>query len=292
MGIIRGTALLALALLAPGPAGTQAGAGGGPVLSFIISDSAVRGPPSTTAGVVTIQLVNRGRRVHLRQFVLITDGHSADEAKAFLLTNDAPPPSPLSVGVGPVEAGQTIAVTLKLDPGTYLLFDPVVDARGVKNFRAGVVASIASRGALMRDQPNIPAIAGVMIGKQFRFGNLFRSGNTWTLSESRNRNTSMPSGLQTIRIESTIPGIHSVVLARGGPEVMRQYVAWREGRRPAPPPGLVGGVAGVPGSVLNHRTFLQARLAAGGYILFCPDRDARTGLSGFETGEFTQFAVQ
>ena len=280
-GVRVGTQLAA-ALFAASLAHAQAAPS--PTLAFTVTDSALRGPTAFTAGVVTIQLANRGRNVHQLQLLAIANGHTADEAKAYIIANDAPPQwSRLTSGVGPVEGGQTLAATLKLDPGTYLLLDLLNDPKGKLNYRAGIIAPFTGSGVVGRDLANIPAVAGLMMTNRFRFGNLFRSGNTWTQSESRDRNTRIRPGLQTIRIESFASGVHSVVLARGGPEIMRQDVEWREGRRPLPPIGLVGGVSGI---VTQARAFLQVRLTAGGYILFCPDRN------GFETGEFTQFAVQ
>jgi hypothetical protein len=289
-GVRVGTQLAA-ALFAASLARAQAAPS--PTLAFTVTDSALRGPTAFTVGVVTIQLANRGRQVHQIQLLAIATGHTADEARTYILANDAPPPwSQLTTGVGPVGGGQTIVVTLKVDQGTYLLLDLLPDARGVANYRAGIIAPLAGSGVVGRDLANIPAVAGLIIANRFRFGNLFRTGNTWTQSESRDRNTRVGPGLQTIRIESFVNGVHSVVLARGGPEVMRQYVAWKEGRRATPPAGLVGGVAGVPGAtsvpsrMSFNRVFLQVRLTPGGYIIFCPDRN------GFETGEFTQFSVQ
>jgi len=296
MAASRMATLIAALFAWGGVAMAQTTAAARPLVLTVTDSTLVVPAGAVTAGVVTIQFVNRGRGVHLLQLMFVTTGRTADEAKTYLLTNDRPP-LPLTIGVGPLEGGQTITATVKLDPGTYLVYDSLPDAHGRPNFRAGIVGSVTLGGTASRDVANIPAVSGLMIATRFRFGALLRSGNTWTQAEDRNRSTVVRQGLQTIRIESFVSGTHSVVLARGGPEVMRQYVEWKEGRRAAPPAGLVGGVTNIPGvsmqpgRMASNRVFLQARLRAGGHILFCADLD-RTGLRGYETGEFTQFSVQ
>lgn len=290
--MLHATTLLAASFFAAAaPARAQIAVGGGPVLAYTVTDSALRGPAAFTVGVVTIQVTNRGRRTHLLQLLKILDARrTIAEARDSISRHDAPPSwTQLRQGVGPVEPGQTISVTVKLDQGgDYLLLDPLAPSGGRSNARNGVVAPLTGTGVMRRGLANMPATAGLMIANRFRFGNLFRTGDTWTQSESRDRNTELRPGLQTIRIESFVAGAHSIVIARGGTEVMRQYVDWREGRRATPPAGLVGGVAGV---FFQSRAFVQLRLAGGGYIIFCPDRD-RTGMAGYETGEFTQFVVR
>jgi len=289
--LLRAAALAAMALLAATPAVGQHRAGG-PMLSFTVTDSSLRGPATVAAGVVTIQLANRGRGVHELQLLELQGGHTPEEAKNFLIANEGWPPwSRFAIGVGPVPVGASLTAIVKLDPGTYLLIDRLPDARGEANFRAGVTAPFTVTGNMIRDLANVPAIAGLMLTSRFRFGNLVRSGNTWTQSETRDRNTTVRAGLQTIRFESSLGGLHSVVLARGGPEVMQQYANWRAGRRPNPPAGLIGGIASLSGQMFRNRAFLQVQLTPGGYILFCPEPDPR-GVMDFDTGEFTQFAVR
>ena len=290
-------ALLAATLCGAGPARAQAA---GSTLTLTVTDSSLRGPTTFTAGVVTMQVVNRGRGVHQVQLLQIANGRTVAETKAYILANDRPPLqwTQLGLGIGPIESGQTNTVTFKLDPGTYLLVDLMPNAKGELNYHSGVWAPLSGAGTVGRELPNIPAVAGLIIANRFRFGNLFKSGNTWTQSESRDRSTTVRPGLQTIRIESYVAPGHGVVLARGGPEVIRQYQDWTNGQRPTPPPGLVGGVVAVPGPNNNqpgrmayNRVFLQVRLTVGGYILFCPVVDRQVGRHS-DVGEFTQFSVQ
>lgn len=258
-------------------------------VNLVITDSTVRVPMAITSGHVTIRLTNRGRGPHQLQFLRLAQGRDTAEARAFLIANHAMPSWATSVGgIGPVLPGETVTATALMAPGDYLMVDGLPAPNGVPYFQNGVEATTRTTGAPTRDLPNLPATHGILITDRYaRFGNLQRSGTTYRLMENRDRITSVERGDLTVRVEAMGSVTHGLVLLRGDPADIRAYVRWASGRGNAP---VI--VSGIPVLTPGSRAFLQLRLRAGSYVAFCPVVHARTGMRGFETGEFVQFVAQ
>jgi len=283
-----------LAVLLAGALGAAPAPGPGQAparrLALTITDSALEGARSLPAGLTEIQVTNRGRALHVVQMFAVPEAHTADEVRTALGRGQVPRWLVPAVGIGPVEAGHAASLTMILQPGQYVLLDDFPGADRRPFFTHGVMHEVTVTGRTVEDVANLPARTGLLVTPRgFRFGQILRRGDTWTLVEGRNRTTLFRPGPMVMRIETPARSpLHSIVIIRGEPRDMREYGEWLDGRRPAPPEGVVTGVPGIPA---DTRVFLDFPVTTGIYTVFCPLRHA-TGLRGFETGEFTQFAVR
>ena len=260
-------------------------------LTIVIGDSLIRAPTLFDAGHVILKVTNTGKHFHQVALMLVPRGRSAaEDLRTLRTTGRMPGGLTASGGLGPLPPGQSASVLMRVPPGEYLLLCTLNGPGGDQWFKQGMATSIVAQGVGESRFAYEDAASGLLVSEaRFRFGNTTHQGDRLVLFEGRNRLTEVIRGPQTIQIENAGGVPHSVVLIKSEtPEVMRAYIAWVDGRGPAP--DIIGGVPALP--VGGAREYLRVNLTQGSYVLFCPQFHPRTGLRGYETGEFSQFVAR
>ena len=82
-------------------------------------------PKSVPAGLVTVELTNRGKAFHEAQLVRIDRGHTPQDALKVIAAEGAPAPSWIhpAGGTGPAPPGGKRSATQRLRPGNYIVYD-------------------------------------------------------------------------------------------------------------------------------------------------------------------------
>ena len=82
-------------------------------------------PKSVPAGLVTVELTNRGKAFHEAQFIRLDPGHTPEDALKVIAAEGAPSPGWIQVagGTGPAPPGGKRSVTQRLRQGNYIVYD-------------------------------------------------------------------------------------------------------------------------------------------------------------------------
>jgi hypothetical protein len=260
-------------------------------VSIVLGDSSIQAPAQFEAGHIILKVTNTSHVYHQVALMRVAQGHSAiTDLHSLRDTGRMPNGLVASGGLGPLPPGSSASVLIRVPPGEYLLLCTMNGPKGDPWFRHGMASTIAATGVGESRLAYEDASSGLLVSEaRFRFGNTTHQGDRLVLFEGRNRLTEVIRGPQSIQIENAGAVAHAVVLVRSEtPEVMRAYVAWQDGRGPAP--DIVGGIPALP--VGGAREYLRVNLPQGSYVIFCPQFHARTGLRGYETGEFSQFVAR
>lgn len=133
----------------------------------------MRAPASVAAGIVEIELRNRGDTLHDAQlFRVDSDRTSADVVDVLEASDGSPKPRWLhpAGGVAPTSPGETVAVTQVLRPGTYYVADTQerVLASGGRLVNAAKrgIARIEVRGKAAAE---LPGTAATIVAKEYGF---------------------------------------------------------------------------------------------------------------------------
>ena len=89
-------------------------------------------PKSVPAGLVTIELANRGNAFHEAQLIQLEAGHTPEEALKVIAAEGAPSPGWIRAagGTGPAPPGGSRSATQRLRPGKYLVYDAPFQNQG------------------------------------------------------------------------------------------------------------------------------------------------------------------
>jgi hypothetical protein len=104
-------------------------------------------PKSAPAGLVTIELANRGNAFHEAQLIRLEAGHTPGEALKVIAAEGAPSPGWIHAagGTGPAPPGGSSSATQRLRPGEYIVYDAPFQNQG-QGLKFGV-ASFEVKGA-------------------------------------------------------------------------------------------------------------------------------------------------
>ena len=269
------------------------------VVNFILTDSGFIGPDSILGGAIDMRVTNRGKFTHELRFGLLPPRATA-AFMAFVRGERSPQQRPPELdprgGVGPLPPGGSSQFILTLGPGEYIILDALPAGDGKRWWQRGIIRPlrIFGIGPQTMQPPVMRFTAGILASDvTWRFAFAVNTGGDRSRPvEGRNRPTDMDAGRQLVSFEFVGGQKHDAVLYKAeDPFVMREYAAWLDQRRPAPPPGLV---TGIPALYLRMKIYMWLPLEHGSYIIFCPlDHETQTkrGL-GFEFGEFSQFVVK
>ncbi len=105
-------------------------------------------PKSVHAGLVTIELTNRGKAFHEAQLIRLEPGHTPADALKVIVAEGAPSPGWIHVagGTGPAPPGGERSATQRLRSGNYIVYDAPFQNEG-KGLKFGV-ASFKVEGEL------------------------------------------------------------------------------------------------------------------------------------------------
>jgi len=98
-------------------------------------------PKSVTAGLVTVELTNRGRAFHEAQLIRLDPGHTPEDALKVIVAEGAPSPGWIHVagGTGPAPPGGSRSATQRLRSGNYIVYDAPFQNEG-KGLKFGVAS--------------------------------------------------------------------------------------------------------------------------------------------------------
>jgi plastocyanin len=98
--------------------------------------SRLSAPRSVPAGLVTVELTNRGKVFHEAQLIRLDPGHTPDEALRVIAAEGAPSPAWIHAagGTGPAPPRGSSSATQRLSPGNYMVYDApfLNEGQGVK----------------------------------------------------------------------------------------------------------------------------------------------------------------
>lgn len=125
-------------------------------------------PKSVAAGLVTVELTNRGEAFHEAQLIRIDEGHTPQDALKVIAAEGAPAPSWIhpAGGTGPAPPGGKRSATQRLRPGNYIVYDAPFQNEG-RGLRFGV-ASFKVEGEA-DDRAELPTAAAKIEAYEYGF---------------------------------------------------------------------------------------------------------------------------
>ena len=266
----------ALTLAGPNQVALAGGSTGKSMVAFVATDHRFAGPDRISAGVTTMQVINRGHDLHHIQLLRLAPGKTADDFRAAIAADASKFPAWVTFVGGPnaVVPGQEAAATMMLAEGDYLLICLIPSEQGVPHIALGMQKPLAVRGgkATVISRPKADI---TIITSDFHF----------------RQSQPISAGTHTFEVVNRGSQAHEVVLVKLNPGVTaRDFGAAVEPRTSTPPPGMpIGGVVGIePGD----QAFFTARFEPGHYGLICFFPDSVTGKPHFMHGMTADFVVQ
>ena len=247
------------------------------VVTYSAADFNYTGPDTIPAGVTTLRLVNGGKEPHHMFVVKLNEGKTAqDLMTAMQAPNATAMPSWAVETGGPnaAEPGRTVAATVAMEAGNYVIFCVIPGPDGVPHVAKGMMRNLtvvpAAATAAVAPEPT-PDITMKLVDYGFELS------------------TPLTAGRHTIRFDNTAPQSHEVVLVKLNPgSTIQDWLAAAE-KMSGPLPGqLMDGIAGLsPG----RHGYATVDITPGDYGLVCFAPDMKDGKPHFLHGMVQQFTV-
>jgi len=243
------------------------------VITVVARDFAFQGPDEVPAGMVTVQLQNRGTNLHHMAIMKLDEGKTLQDLFAAFQAGGAPPAWAHDMG-GPnaPDPGSDANATLMLEPGSYALLCFVDIPDHVPHLMKGMAKLLRVTPAL------VPAAARAITGDV-----------TVTLNDySFTPSAPITRGVHTIRVANAAAQSHEVELVKLAPgKTVQDLVAWVANPQGPPPGNALGGIAGMGHGVVQSFTY-DFTPGEYGLICFLPGPD---GKPHFVHGMMRQFTV-
>lgn len=243
---------------------------------FEARDYQFAGPDRIAAGVITMQVQNKGQDVHHIQLLKLQSGKTGQDFLAAVKADPEHSPSWVQHVGGPnaILPGQESAATMTLTEGDYLLVCYIPDKQGVPHVALGMHKAVT----VTPGRSNVAAEpkADVRI----------------TLADYRfDLSTPIVAGRHTIQVLNRGTQPHEVVLLKlEGQASAKDVAAAFEPGASGPPPGApVGGVVGIE---KGGQAYFTAEFKPGRYGLICFFPDPTTGKPHFAHGMTSEFTVK
>ena len=253
MGRISASTLVAAALAGvPGAIHSSTGADAAHTLLISAYEYAFTAPDSVPAGVVTVRLVDRGKKAHQVAIGRLDDTSSLDRVMRSLVADKARTGGIRWVGgVESAIPGESSETILPLTSGRYVLMCAYGGENGLAHMSLGMIRSLVVT-------PGSPVTAR----------SLPVSSSTITLSDYH-IGISIPlrSGTQLVRVVNAGTHRHHLVIARiVGNATTEEIMKWDGKSQPAPLADMSGGAAAMdPG----QSSVIELDLKPGRYELAC-----------------------
>jgi plastocyanin len=247
------------------------------VVSFTAADFSYTGPDTIPAGVTTVQLVNNGQQPHHMFMVKLNEGKTGQDLMAAMQAPNATTMPAWAVEVGgpnAAEPGKTIAATMPLDAGSYVIFCVIPGPDGVPHVAKG----------MMRNLTVVPAATTAAAAPEPT------ADITMTLMDyGFQLSTPITAGRHTIKFDNTAAQAHEVVLVKLNPGTTIQQWVDAANKMTGPLPGqLMDGIAGMaPG----RHGYATVEFTPGEYGLVCFAPDSKDGKPHFLHGMIQQITV-
>ena len=239
-------------------------------------------PASIPAGTTTFRLVNDGREAHQISIIELTQGKTLGDYMAAIKANQ---PTPWAIGAGgPNTAGpgQTIAATVTLAPGNYILVcwvpSPGTGAP-VPHMAKGMVHSLTVTAASGVTQAGASASTAPTPDVHLE---LFEYGFRFSKP--------IVAGKHTIHVMNVGTLEHEAVLVKLAPgKTMHDVDAWFEGGQQGPAP--MAPAPGMAGLGKGRTATFTATFTPGRYGLACFIPDVKDGKPHEMRGMVQEFTV-
>ncbi|HEU4557273.1 MAG TPA: hypothetical protein VFS20_05465 [Longimicrobium sp.] len=244
------------------------------VITVVARDFAFEAPESVPAGMVTIQLQNRGQALHHMSLVKLDEGKTLQDVFKALETK-GPPPAWLHEMGGPnaPDPGRDANATLFLQPGNYVILCWVDMPGGVPHVMRGMAKALTVTPA------PVPAAATTPSGDI----TMRLDDYSFTLSKP------ITAGEHIIRVENAAAQSHEVELVRLAPgKTANDLMAWMRNMEGPPPASAIGGIAGMARGEVQS---FSHNFTPGTYVLICFVPDARDGKPHFMHGMMQTITV-
>ena len=246
------------------------------VVTYNAADFTYTGPDTIPAGITTLRLVNGGKEPHHIFLVKLNEGKTAQDLMTAMAAPNATWPSWAVESGGPnaAEPGQTIAATMPVEAGNYIIFCVIPGPDGVPHMAKG----------MMRPLTVVPAAATAALAPEPT------ADITMSLVDyGFQLSTPITAGRRTIKFVNNAAQSHEAVLVKLNPgSTMQEWVAAAE-KMTGPLPGQL--VDGIGGLATGKRGYVTVDFTPGEYGLVCFAPDAKDGKPHFIHGMIQQFTV-
>lgn len=234
-------------------------------ITITARDYSFDAPDVVSAGPVSFVLQNEGQEEHHAQFVRLNDGVTLEQFGAAL--RQGPPAAfPLVTfrgGPSVTRPGQTsFAVTLDLEPGTYMMLCFIESPDGVPHLAKGMVRPFTVAPPL-----------------------------TVTLRDFAFEVPEIRAGVQTLRVVNQGPQPHEMVIARVPADVTPEQIAAALQSPEAPPPFPMENLSGMQALTAGLSGWVTVDFTPGTYVLLCFVPDPATGLPHLALGMYAVITI-
>jgi plastocyanin len=250
-----------------------------PAVTFEAIDYDFNGPDSIPAGLVSVQVVNKGKDLHHVQFLRLESGKTL---KDFTEAAKADP----SIVYGNIEwmkfhggpnaviPGESSSAVVNLEPGNYVVACIIPDAKGVPHVNLGMVKPLTVKG---------PATTGISEPK----ASVTITARDFTFSPDG----AIKAGPQTIRFDNDGTQPHEVVVVQLPPgKSIKDFADGFAPGHSGPPPGKpIGGSTGIE---KGTHTYFMVDFTPGHYGLICFFEDVAKKAPHFALGMMYEFDVR
>ena len=258
-----------------GPAAAAVKSDGAAVI-FVAHDYGFAGPDRIPAGLVTMQVVNKGQDMHQIQVLRLPEGKTSEDFRAAISADAGRLPEWVKFVGGPnaVRPGGASTATMNLAEGRYLLICIIPNQQGVPHVALGMQKALTVKGGKPSTVSD-PKARVTITQEDFRF----------VLSGP------IKPGTHMVRVANHGSQPHEVVLVKLAPGASaREFGEAVEPGASGPPPGMpVGGVVGIE---KGEQAFFTADFAPGRYGLICFFPDPVTGKPHYAQGMTSEFDVK
>ena len=237
------------------------------ILTVTASDYKFDAPDQIPAGLITVQLVNRGPSPHHVQLLRLTEGKTPADFQAALQKGALPTWALPAGGPNPPEVGGTSEVRLPLEAGEYMMVCFIPDTAGVPHMARGMVRSLRVTPAT---EPAVSIAATTADVEMTLVDYDFKLSAPLT------------PGRHVVRVTNAAKQPHELVFVRLEPhKTPADFARWGE-HQVGPAPGtLHGGISAImPGTVAD----VSVDLPAGDYALICFVPDMKDGKAHYVHG--------
>lgn len=254
-------------------------AAGIPKVTFEGLDYAINGPDTLPAGLMMVEIVNKGKDLHHIQILRLEEGKTLKDFVEAAKANPAVIYGNISWvqfdgGPNGVIPGDSASAVVNLEPGNYVVACIIPDPKGVPHVNLGMVKALTVEG---------PAAAKVSEPKAA----LTITAHEFNFSPSK----PIMAGKQTIRFNNEGTQPHEILVVQLPPgKTMQDFAAAFAPGATGPPPGKpVGGLSGV---YQGGHEYFTADFKPGHYGIICFFEDAAKKAPHFALGMTYEFDVK
>jgi hypothetical protein len=224
-------------------------------ITYDATEYSFRGPAQTSAGLVTVRLVNRGKEMHWMETYRLGAGKTLTDFLGAITPNHPWPPDTVATATGGpswILPGQVSNQTSYLQPGLYVLMCRVQGPDGAEHLKKGMVSLLTVNATPARPAAEPRADVTVVI-----------TDSTFVVPDSMSR------GVRTFQVQNKGSTRQELAVARMTPgRSIEDLTTWQRGGRKGPAPDRAAG--GVTPFVAGTKVWFTVVLKPGKYVFSDP----------------------